>query len=125
MILATGWTPIGPLLSLLIGGLVLASSLRLLRDSLHGLLDGVPFAVSLEEIGRELATVPGVVEVHDLHVWALSGEHMALSAHVRVSDMNAWPAVLDGLRHEMEVHGIGHAIFQPESVLWVPLVRRD
>jgi cobalt-zinc-cadmium efflux system protein len=84
---ATGWTPIDPLLSLLIGGLVLAASLRLLRDAVHGLLDGVPFAVSLPDLGRELAAVPGVIEVHDLHVWSLSGERLALSAHVRIKDL--------------------------------------
>jgi cobalt-zinc-cadmium efflux system protein len=120
---ATGWTPIDPLLSILIGGLVLASSLRLLRDALHGLLDGVPFALSLPEIGRELAAVPGVLEVHDLHVWALSGERLALSAHVRIKDLNDWPAVLAGLRHEADEHGIGHATFQPEAVPWAPLQR--
>jgi len=121
----TGWTPIDPLLSILIGGLVLASSLRLLRDALHGLLDGVPFSLSLPEIGQELAAVPGVLEVHDLHVWALSGERLALSAHVRLNDMSEWPAVLDGLRHEAEEHGIAHATFQPETVPWAPLQRHD
>ncbi len=120
---ATGWTPIDPLLSLLIGGLVLASSLRLLRDALHGLLDGVPFALSLPEIGRDLAAVPGVLEVHDLHVWALSGERLALSAHVRIKDMNDWPSVLDGLLRETGEHGIGHVTFQPEAVPWQPLRR--
>lgn len=122
---ATGWTPIDPLLSLLIGGLVLASSLRLLRDALHGLLDGVPFAISLEDLGAELAAISGVLEVHDLHVWALSGERVALSAHVRVADMNAWPTVLDALQHEAAEHGIGHATFQPEVLPWVPLVRHN
>ncbi|MDP2823286.1 MAG: cation diffusion facilitator family transporter [Sulfuritalea sp.] len=122
---ATGWTPIDPLLSLLIGGLVLAASLRLLRDAVHALLDGVPFAVSLHALGQELAAVPGVVEVHDLHVWSLSGARLALSAHVRVKDLSDWPAVLHGLRHEAEAHGIEHATFQPEAMPWEPLRRRD
>jgi cobalt-zinc-cadmium efflux system protein len=121
----TAWTPIDPLLSLLIGGLVLAASLRLLRDALHGLMDGVPFHVSLDELGSELAAVPGVLEVHDLHVWSLSGERLALSAHVRVNDLFDWPAVLDGLRHEAEEHGIGHATFQPETIPWEPLQRQE
>lgn len=119
----TGWTPIDPLLSLLIGALVLAASLRLLRDALHGLMDGVPFHIDLDRLGRELAAVPGVVEVHDLHVWSLSGERLALTAHVRVGDFTAWPAVLDGLRREAEAHGIRHTTFQPEIVPWAPLSR--
>jgi cobalt-zinc-cadmium efflux system protein len=119
----TGWTPIDPLLSLLIGGLVLAASLRLLRDAMHGLMDGVPFAIDLAAVGRELATVPGVVEVHDLHVWALSGERLALTAHVRVKELADWPAVLQGLRHQAMEHGIGHVTFQPETLTWEPLTR--
>lgn len=121
----TGWTPIDPLLSLLIGGLVLAASLRLLRDALHGLMDGVPFVLDLEHLGRELAAVPGVVEVHDLHVWSLSGERLALTAHVRVANLAEWPEILDGLRHEASEHGIGHPTFQPETMPWAPLMRHD
>lgn len=120
----TGWTPIDPLLSLLIGGLVLAASLRLLRDALHGLMDGVPFAIDLERLGRELAAVQGVIEVHDLHVWSLSGERLALTAHVRIDDLAAWPDVLASLSSEAKEHGIGHVTFQPEAAPWMPLVRR-
>lgn len=122
---ASGWTPIDPLLSLLIGGLVLAASLRLLRDALHGLMDGVPYAIDLVHLGKELAAVPGVVEVHDLHVWALSGARLALTAHVRVKDLATWPTILHGLQHEAEEHGIGHATFQPETLTWAPLVRKN
>lgn len=122
---ATGWTPIDPLLSLLIGGLVLAASLRLLRDALHGLMDGVPFAISLEDLGRALASVPGVAEVHDLHVWSLSGERHALSAHVRVDDLARWPEVLENLRRQAGRYDIGHTTFQPEAAKWEPLIRRD
>lgn len=119
----TGWTPIDPLLSLLIGGLVLAASLRLLRDALHGLMDGVPFAIDLEHLGKELAAVPGVIEVHDLHVWSLSGERLALTAHVRVNDLADWPSILHHLQHEAEEYGIAHPTFQPETIPWMPLVR--
>jgi cobalt-zinc-cadmium efflux system protein len=117
----TGWTPIDPLLSLLIGGLVLAASLRLLRDALHGLLDGVPFALSLEKLGSDLAAIPGVLEAHDLHVWALSGERVALSAHVRVADLEAWPEILAALQERAAADGIEHVTFQPEAVPWQPL----
>jgi cobalt-zinc-cadmium efflux system protein len=120
----TGWTPIDPLLSLLIGGLVLAASLRLLRDALHGLMDGVPFAIDLEHLGKQLAAVPGVIEVHDLHVWSLSGERLALTAHVRVTELTDWPTILHHLQHEAEELGIGHPTFQPETIPWAPLVRQ-
>lgn len=120
----TGWTPIDPLLSLLIGGLVLAASLRLLRDALHGLMDGVPFAIDLEDLGNTLAAVPGVLEVHDLHVWSLSGERLALTAHVRVNDLANWPTQLAELQLQAAARGIGHVTFQPETLPWAPLMHQ-
>ena len=111
---ATGWTPIDPMLSLLIGGLVLASSLRLLREAVHGLLDGVPAGISLPELGRAIAATPGVLEIHDLHVWALSAERSALSAHVRVGTLADWPRILDELQRLVGERGVEHCTFQPE-----------
>lgn len=111
---ATGWTPIDPMLSLLIGGLVLASSLRLLREAVHGLLDGVPAGISLPELGLAMAATPGVLEIHDLHVWALSAERTALSAHVRVGTLADWPRILDDLQRLVGERGIEHCTFQPE-----------
>lgn len=116
VILATGWTPIDPLLSLVIGALLVASSLRLLREALHGLMEGVPLHLSLLEIGRAMAAVEGVASVHDLHVWSLSGERVALSAHVVVLDMEAWPELLGRLRARLaERFRIEHVTLQPES----------
>ena len=112
----TGWTPIDPLLSILIGGLILASSIHLLREALHATLDGVPFAMDIQLIGRALAAVPGVSEVHDLHVWPIAAERLALSAHVRVDNLVAWPQMLQSLTAVASQQGIGHVTFQPESV---------
>lgn len=110
----TQWTPIDPLLSLLIGGLILSSSVRLLKESLHGTLDGVPFHIDLDELGRALAGVQGVKEIHDLHVWPLASEKMALSAHVRIANLADWSGILLGLT-ELAVHeGIQHVTFQAE-----------
>lgn len=112
----TGWTPIDPLLSILIGGLILASSLRLLREALHANLDGVPFAMDIEQLGLALARVSGVREVHDLHVWPIAAERLAISAHVRLENLQAWPQVLEDLTAVAGKQGIRHVTFQPESV---------
>ena len=112
----TGWTPIDPLLSILIGGLILASSVGLLREALHATLDGVPFAMDIEQVGRTLAGVPGVREVHDLHVWPIASERLALSAHVRVESLNAWPEILPRLSAIAKEQRIEHVTFQPELV---------
>ncbi len=116
----TGWTPIDPLLSLAIGALILVSSLRLLRQALHGIMEGVPLHLSLEEIGQALATVPGVESVHDLHVWSVSSEEVMLSAHLGIADMACWETVLRQSRSLLsERFAIGHVTLQPESVVQV------
>lgn len=77
----TGWQWIDPLTSVMIGLIILFSSVRLLRASLHILVEGVPEGISLEEIGQAMASSPGIAEIHDLHVWSLCSGHIALSAH--------------------------------------------
>ena len=113
----TGWTTIDPILSLFICALILHSSLGLLRETLHTLMEGVPFGISLPEVGREMSTMAGVRSVHDLHIWSLDGERVALSAHVLVDDLGQWESVLAGLQSMLaERYAIGHVTLQPESV---------
>lgn len=115
VILWTGWTPIDALVSLLICGLLTISSARLLREGLHALMEGVPAGLSLEAVGTELARHPAVTSVHDLHIWTLSGSRVALSAHVVVPDLAAWPRILSELQHLLhERFGIDHVTLQPE-----------
>jgi len=113
----TGWTPIDPLLSLVIGALILVSSLRLLREALHGLMEGAPFDIAPEEVGHALAGVPGVASVHDLHIWAVRPEEALLSAHLVVRDIARWEMVME-TSHALlaERFGIHHATLQPEPV---------
>lgn len=117
VIVFTGWTPIDPLLSLLICLLVLGSSLRLLREVLRALMEGVPEHLSLERVGQALASVPGVNSVHDLHIWTLSSNRVALSAHLLVDDFAQWPTVLADARHALAHQGIAHVTLQPEPTV--------
>ncbi len=115
VILYTGWTPIDPILSLLICALILVSALRLLREALHILMEGVPAHLELAAVGRAMAAEEGVHSVHDLHVWTLSSGHVALSAHVVIEELAAWPRVLPGLQTLLhERFHIDHATLQPE-----------
>jgi cobalt-zinc-cadmium efflux system protein len=117
VIVFTGWTPIDPLLSIVIGALLVTSSLRLLREALHGLMEGVPLHLSPEEIGRAIASVPGVASVHDLHIWSVAPDKPMLSAHVLVVDLRRWDAVLAEARELLrERYGIEHVTLQPEPV---------
>ncbi len=116
VIYATGWLLIDPILSLVIAGLILISTLRLLRDTLHVLMEGVPASVDLGQIGKALARVPGVASVHDLHVWGITPESMALSAHLEVGDLADWAAILAAARKMLhDRFGIDHVTLQPEE----------
>ena len=84
----TGARWIDPLLGLGIGLLVLWSSIAILRESSHILLEGRPREMRVEEVARAILTIDGVQEVHDVHVWSLGGGHHALSLHARVPDMH-------------------------------------
>jgi cobalt-zinc-cadmium efflux system protein len=84
VILLTGWEYADPVVGVLIGLLVLASSWSILRDSTQILLEGSPRGLDVEEVGRAMAAVPGVIEVHDLHVWTITSGFPSLAAHVLV-----------------------------------------
>jgi cobalt-zinc-cadmium efflux system protein len=79
---------IDPMLGLSIGLLVLYSSIGILRESTHILLEGRPRGVHVDEVARAILTVEHVQEVHDVHIWSLGGGHNALSCHARVPDMH-------------------------------------
>ncbi len=116
VVMLTGWTRVDPALTFIIAALIGYSSLRLAREALHGLMEGVPFNLSLPEIGKSMAAVPGVVSVHDLHVWSISGKRVALSAHVVLARIDGWSAVLVDLRALLRSRfGIEHVTLQPET----------
>jgi cobalt-zinc-cadmium efflux system protein len=120
----TGWMPIDPLLSLLICALILYSALRLLREALHVIMEGVPADLELPEVGQAMAALPGVASIHDLHIWTLSSGKVMLSAHVVILDMAHWEETLTRLRTLLqERFDIDHATLQPErdfTVVHVP-----
>ena len=103
IIVTTGWVYADPLFSVLIGLLILASVWGVLRDTTLVLLEAAPRGVDPEAIGQRLAAYPGVVDVHDLHVWTITSGFPALSAHVLVrpdNDCHATRRALERLLHE-------------------------
>jgi cobalt-zinc-cadmium efflux system protein len=84
VILATGWDAVDPLVGLLIAALIVAGSVRLLKEPLDVLMESAPAGVDAERVGREMVADPDVVEVHDLHIWTVTSGFPALSAHVVV-----------------------------------------
>jgi cobalt-zinc-cadmium efflux system protein len=89
VILFTGISWVDPVLSLLIALMILWSSLGILRETLNILLEGTPRNMQLSAVRDAMATVPGVLDVHDLHVWSLGESSHALASHVTVREMPA------------------------------------
>ena len=113
---ATGWIAVDPALSLFIALLIAYSSLKLVREAFHGLMEGVPLHLSLGEIGVAMAKVEGVISVHDLHVWSLTTERIALSAHVMIGGLESWPETLIRLKALLaQRYDIEHVTLQPET----------
>lgn len=115
VILATGWTRADPIAALLVAALMLRASWRLLRDSGRVLLDIAPAGLPVEEIGTAMASHPGVVEVHDLHIWEVTTEFPTLSAHVLVepgADCHGIRRELEGLLRDR--FGLEHTTLQVE-----------
>jgi cobalt-zinc-cadmium efflux system protein len=112
----TGWVRIDPILSIFVSMLILKSTFGILRESYHFLMEGVPHQIDYLAVGADMKAVPGVLSVHDLHVWDMSPGEPALIGHLEIADMNAWPEVLSAVRDMLlDKHGIDHVTLQPET----------
>ena len=118
VILATGWTIVDPAMGMLIGLLILGSAWRLTVKALHVLMESVPKHIDLYRLCYQLAELPGVTLLHDVHVWTISSGHESLTAHVVVDP--DYTGEVDGLvrriqrvaRHDF---GISHITIQVEQ----------
>ena len=111
-----GWTWIDPAMSLVIAAVIVAGTWGLLRDSLDMALDAAPRGIDPEAVRAWLAARPGVTEVHDLHIWAMSTTETALTAHVTRPDNSDSDAFLhDTAQALSERFRIGHPTLQIET----------
>jgi cobalt-zinc-cadmium efflux system protein len=118
VILLTGWLYIDPLLSLAIAVLIAFGAWRIVRETVNLLLEGTPAEIDLAKVTREITGTERVTSMHDLHVWALSSDEVALSVHVVVGDCPLAEAehVVRDLEHRLcERFAIGHTTIQVES----------
>lgn len=110
-----GWRKADPILSIVIGLLVIYSSWDLLKVTVATLLEGTPAHIDLDEVRNALAGVPGVVSVHDLHVWTITSGMESLSAHVVVQSLDQHVSCLARLRDVLhEQFHIDHITIQLE-----------
>ncbi len=118
VILFTGWTWADPLASLLIAGIVGVGAVRVLRRTWRILGEGTPEGLDAARIAERMVSQPGVVGVHDLHLWAIGPEFPALSAHVvvEVESMAEADALAAGLRQLLaKEFGLTHVTLQLEG----------
>ena len=119
VIYISGWYLVDPILSLFICAILLFSSVRLLREAMHVLMEGVPLHLDLKEVGDRLASHDAsIVSVHDLHIWSLSSGRIALSAHLVLRDLSRWDSLLRDIEQMLQQQfGIDHTTLQPESMV--------
>ncbi|HEY0913940.1 MAG TPA: cation diffusion facilitator family transporter [Solimonas sp.] len=116
VIMATGWTPVDPLLSVLVCGLILRTALRITRESGHILLQGSPTELDLAQLEREVrAAVPGVAGIHHVHLWSLTPEERIITLHAVLGPAADGDQVTAGIGDFLRSsRGIGHVTVQIE-----------
>jgi cobalt-zinc-cadmium efflux system protein len=118
IMLFTGWYVIDPIVSIIVGIAVIYSTLRMLREVTHILMEGTPSKIKLQEVVKTLKTISSVVDVHDVHIWSITSYVHYLSAHVVVNGdgYNDSGRVLNELKEKIkERHGIKHTTIQLET----------
>jgi cobalt-zinc-cadmium efflux system protein len=116
VILRTGWTPIDPLLSILVGLLVLRSAWLIVRESAHILLEGTPAEIDPQALRTALLEdIPALQDVHHIHAWSLTPERPLLTLHAQVSETADGQAVLKNIKEVLARRfGIDHSTVQIE-----------
>ena len=116
LILWTGWNRVDPAVSLAISVVIIAGTWSLLRDSIKLSLDAVPDGIERAAVESFLLGLPGVVAIHDVHIWGLSTTDVALTAHLVLPEVKDGETFLAHIAGEMREHfGIGHATIQLET----------
>jgi cobalt-zinc-cadmium efflux system protein len=120
VVVTTGWDQADPIVSIAISVLILMSSWRLLREPFNVLMESAPEGIDVQSVGSAMCSVPGVREVHDLHVWTVTSGFPALAAHIRSDPRESADEVRE--RVEAVLHerfGLDHTTLQvvPEPLL--------
>jgi cobalt-zinc-cadmium efflux system protein len=120
LVIATGWNQADPIVSMAIGVLILLGSWRLLREPFNVLMESAPEGIDVQDVGSAMCGVPGVREVHDLHVWTVTSGFPALAAHIRSDPSESADEVRERVEAVLrERFGLDHTTLQvvPEPLL--------
>lgn len=110
-----GITIIDPIISLVVAGVILISTWRLLTDSLCLSIDGVPAHIDVDEVMQSVNSIEGVVEVHHLHIWAISTTQNALTAHIVIDNIDNMEIIKTAVKSKLSDKGISHITIEVEA----------
>lgn len=114
----TGWQLVDPIIGAGIGLFIVPRTWILLKQALHILMEGTPAEIDLGLLERKLRDIPGVVDVHDLHVWTITSGADAMSGHLVVSDVAAARTVLAAAQESMRTNfALKHVTIQIEDTV--------
>lgn len=113
----TGWTIIDPIISLVIAVIILLSTCRLLAESIRMSIDAVPEGINTDEVAEIIQSHTGVIDVHHVHIWAISTTEIALTAHVVIDNKDYMEQLTEGIRRSLEKNGIHHSTIELETSL--------
>lgn len=115
VVIATGWTLADPIISVGIGLLIVNGSWRLVKESVDVLLEATPAHIELPHVHDQIANIPGVTSVHDLHVWTVTSGVVAMSGHLVVRNPADNQRILEAVQERMEKLKIRHVTVQMEK----------
>ncbi len=116
LITVTGWLWLDPVISLVIVLVITIGTWDLLRDSFLMSVDAVPKGIDVKDVEEHLKKIPGVIEIHDLHIWAMSTTETALTVHLVMPDSNPGDYFLKEICGDLHnKFGIGHSTIQVEK----------
>lgn len=110
----TGWNFIDPIIGIVVALIILAGTWELLSESLRLSIDAVPEGIDAEEVVTHIKGVPGVADVHHVHIWPISTTETALTAHAVIADGAEPCTVVAGIKEKLREHGISHATIETE-----------
>lgn len=113
----THWNFLDPLLSLIIAVILIPSTVKIIKDSIHILMEGVPDNIQYDIVGKEISALDNIYSVHDLHIWTMNSEHISLSAHIIVKNIEQWDNTLTQIQKLLsDKYNIHHVTLQPENI---------
>jgi len=111
----TGWYFMDGLAAIMVAIVILYSTWSLFKDSMIGILDGVPSNISFAEIKEHLLKIDGVLDVHHIHIWSMSTNENALTCHIQIDQLSDLKRIKNAIKEELKEHNITHSTLEFET----------